>query len=41
MAAPYFRASVMTFLMPRSAITLPIGQDGCQMENDARKIFGA
>ena len=32
---------VATFLMPASAITLPIGNVVCQFENEVRKMFGA
>ena len=32
---------VATFLWPASNITLPIGKDGCQLENEVRKMFGA
>src|SRR5438874_9117832 len=38
--APYFQARDITLRMPRSASTLPIGYEGCQLENEVRKIFG-
>src|SRR5258708_1669075 len=39
--AAYFQVIVTAFLWPISAATLPIGNPGCQLLNEVRKMLGA
>src|SRR5260221_14679770 len=38
--AAYFQVMNTAFLWPLSAVTLPSGCTGCQLENDVRNTFG-